>query len=113
MTTPPRPKAVAYLRIDPEDTDGLTAMREKLFSEYAAKHHFDLCHIEFEPGNSLAVGRIGQIIEQYRARHFLVLSMENVTAHPVLSHSLKEALTYGSGAEVHEIETDCPRNSGP
>lgn len=108
---PLRPKAVAYLRIDSEDADELIAMRENLFAEYAEKHAFDLCHIEIEPCNSLPVGRIGQVIEQYNAKHFLVLSSENVTSHPMLWCSLEQAITYGSDAEIHEIETGCPRKS--
>ncbi|MGW4302485.1 hypothetical protein ACWEHT_22355 [Streptomyces sp. NPDC004646] len=110
MSTCAHPKAVAYLRIHPEDADGLIAMQEKLFVEYAEKRGFDLCHIEFEPKGSINVRRIGEVIEEHHAQHFLVLSMENVTTHPAIASSLDQAITFCSGAEIHEIGRGSPRS---
>ncbi|MYX74838.1 hypothetical protein [Streptomyces sp. SID3915] len=104
MATSTLTNAVAYLRVHPDDPDKLTVMQEKLFARYAEQHGFDLCHIEFEAGNTVNVSRIGEVIEKHGARHFLVLSMENVTTHAVMADALEQAITFGSGANIHEVE---------
>ncbi|NED10595.1 hypothetical protein [Streptomyces sp. SID9124] len=110
MATSTLPKAVAFLRVAPQDTDKLTAAQEKLFTQYAERHGFDLRHIEFESESTVNVSRIGQVIGEHKAQHFLVLSMQNVTTHAVIADALEQAIMLGSGAEIHEVETEEPNS---
>ncbi|MER6284440.1 hypothetical protein [Streptomyces sviceus] len=97
------PIAVGYLRVDPTAPDGEVEEQEAQLHDYAKQRDFDLRHIEWERTGVIALGRLVGLVEKYRAEHVLVLSMENITNHPIVELVIREAVCLDAGAELHEV----------
>ncbi|MFJ8252973.1 hypothetical protein [Streptomyces sp. NPDC094466] len=98
-----KPVALGYVHAKPPVTAATLAADERQIHDYANKRGYNLCHIEWEFEGNIALGRLIGLLEHHEAEHLLVLSMENVTNHPVIELVIREAVTLDYKVELHEV----------
>lgn len=111
MSRPVLPKAVGYLHVGKDEPDERIAALEQELYDYAERRGYDLSFIEWEMSGRIAIDRLTALFERHQAEHLILLSIENVTTHPVVELVFREAVTLDANVEVHEVSSRPNRSS--
>lgn len=111
MARPALPKAVGYLHVGKDEPDERIAALEQQLYDYAERRGYDLSFIEWEISGRIAINRLTALFQRHQAEHLILLSIENITTHPVVELVFRVAVTLDANVEVHEINSR-PNRSG-
>ena len=96
------PKAFGYIRLRNDTDDHELALIENGIIKFAEAHDLRLVHTHYEEGPGIAPSRLVRRLIRDNIRHVIVLSLEQITEHPLMQLLVLEAITEDAGALLHE-----------
>ncbi|MDQ0935987.1 hypothetical protein [Streptomyces turgidiscabies] len=96
------PKAFGYIRLCNDTDDHELALIENGIIKFAEAHGLQLVHTHYEEGPGIAPSRLIRRLIHDDIRHVIVLSLGQITEHPLMQLLVLEAITEDAGALLYE-----------
>ncbi|MDX3277305.1 recombinase family protein [Streptomyces scabiei] len=107
------PKAYGYIRLRESDDDQELCFIEERISDYADSCGLRLVHTHYEDGPGISPYRLIHRLIRNDVRHVVVLSLAQITTHPLLQLLVSEAITLDAGALLYEANEVHGRADAP